>query len=187
MNCRRLEHWLDEYVEGTLSPRKQAAADRHLAGCAACRAKLRRYREFAQSLAGEMRQATQSLRLRPEVERRLLQAQRSGTAGVADQPAAARFWSRLFQPRAAAACLLAAGVLLAGYFTWRSGHRPGTGPDLSVSVQVSYLVPKYTFRQEGSYVIDTLSYETISVHGRFWPEHNPKPMREQQHKLNPIK
>ncbi len=178
MNCKRVEYWLDEYVEGTLPPGKRAAAERHLAACAACRARLRRYREFGRSLTNHMQQATQSLRLRPESERRLLQALREAAPQTA-RPGLPRlswaWWTR-WLPWAAAACLLAAGALLAAYLAWRPSRGSAASTDSSslVPIHLSYITPRLTFRQEGAYVIDTLSYETVTADGLFWPEHGRK-------------
>ena len=42
-------------------------------------------------------------------------------------------------------------------------HLAGDG----VSIQLSYVVPIYTFRQEGGFVIDALTYQTNVVNQRF--------------------
>ena len=55
MNCRRFQHRLYEYLEGTLSPGAQAAAEKHLSGCAACRQALGAERQIAQSLSDKFR------------------------------------------------------------------------------------------------------------------------------------
>jgi predicted anti-sigma-YlaC factor YlaD len=169
MNCRRFQHRLYEYLDGTLSPGAQAAAERHLSGCAACRQALRAERQIAQSLSDKFRRTTDSLQLPPEVQRRVL-------ATLADQRRAPDegqgivfSWRRLAWPLAMATSVL---LLLAGMFLFLRGPRPHPGspqPHLAgggVSIQLSYVVPIYTFRQEGGFVIDALTYQTNVVNER---------------------
>jgi len=177
MNCRRFGQRLDEYADGSLWPPSRAAADRHLAGCAACREKVRRYRQLGQYLSGTLQQATQSLRLRPEAERRLLRALPSWSGAATCQPSVAGLWSRRLWPWLAAASLLVAGALLMRPVVhWpnprlEAGRSPHRGLD-AASIEVSCRVPIYTFHREGPLVTDALTYGTIVVHGRLWSQRN---------------
>ncbi len=165
MNCRGFQHEMYEYLDGSLSPRAQAAAEQHLAGCAACRQALQAERETAQCLANTFRGATESLQLPPEVGRRVLAAL-ARQRGASDEPRGeVFFWRRLAWPLAAAALVL---LLLGGFFFVRS---PGPGvarpqphqTGEQASIQLSYVVPTYTFRREGGFVVDALTYQTNVV------------------------
>jgi anti-sigma factor RsiW len=169
MNCRRFQHRLYEYLDGTLSPGTKAAAERHLSECAVCRQALSAERRVAQSLSGTLRQATDSLRLPPEVRLRVLAALAEQRRAPTENQGAVFFWRRLAWPLGLAASVL---LLLAGIFLFPQGPRPQTGslpPHLAaggVLVQLSFVVPTYTFRQEGGFVIDALTYQTNVVNER---------------------
>ena len=173
MNCRRFQNDLYEYLEGTLSPRARAAAEKHLADCAACRQRLGEEQRVARSLADGFRRAVEPLQLPASVGRRVL-------AAMADEGRAARgvqgnvlFWRRLAWPLALAASVL---LLLGGWvFLLRAPGPGGARPEprlakSDVSVQLSYVVPVYTFRQEGGFVIDALTYQTNIVNQRLQTE-----------------
>jgi anti-sigma factor RsiW len=170
MNCRRLQHRLYEYLEGTLSRGAQAAAERHLSGCAACRQALERERQIAQTLAGGFRRATASLRLPPEVQRRVRTALAEERSAAQARHSRDFSWLRSAWPQALAASLL---LLLAGLFFFARTPAQKTAspqPPLSrdeVLVQHSYVVPAYTFRREEGFVVDALIYQTNTVHERF--------------------
>ncbi len=172
MNCRRFQHRLFEYLEGSLSPGTQAAAEKHLAECAACRRMAGEQRQVAQVLSSRFRRKTDSLQLPPVVGHRVLAAlaeERPNGDRVRD---GVIFWPRLAWRLAAAAGLL----LLAGVFflvqTRRSGA-PHPQPGIAaggISIQLSYVVPTYTFRRENGFVIDSLTYQTNVVNERLGPE-----------------
>lgn len=169
MNCRRFQHRLYEYLDGTLSSGAQIAVEKHLAGCAACRQALGAEREIAQSLSGTLRQATDSLQFPAEIQHRVLAALAEQRPVRDEEQGSVFVWGRLVWPVALAAslCLLLAGIFL---FPWGSSrqtdlpqpHLAGSG----VSIQLSYVVPTYTFRQEGGYVVDALTYQTNVVNER---------------------
>jgi len=178
MNCRRFQHEIYAFLDGSLSRRAQAAAERHLAGCRACRQVLEAERLVGRVLSGHFRGAAESLQLAPEVGRRVL-------AALAEEPARpARatalpvgqsvvfFWRRLAWPLAAAAAGL---VVLVGFFLTRTPkpQPPPSQPrlaDRGIAVQFSYVVPIYTFRQEGGFVIDALTCQTNVVNERLGPQ-----------------
>ena len=170
MNCRRFQHEMYEYLEGSLSPRAQAAAEQHLAGCAACRQALQAERETTLSLSKTFREATESWHLPPNVGRRVL-AVLAQQSRAPDEPRGARLlWRRLAWPMAAAAAGL---LLLAGFFFFFA--RP-PDPELArpqpalageeASIHLSYVVPTYMFRREGGFVVDALTYQTNVVNQR---------------------
>ena len=172
MNCRRFQHRLFEYLEGTLSPGAQAAAEKHLAECAACRQMASRQRHVAQALSDQLRREIDSLELPPVVGRRVLAALAEQRPNVDQERDKAVFWPRLAWRLAAAAGLL----LLAGFFFFVQARRsgaPNPQPGMAaggVSIQLSYVVPTYTFRREDGFVIDALTYQTNVVSQRFGPE-----------------
>ena len=185
MNCRRFQHRLYEYLDGSLSRGAQAAAERHLSGCATCREALRAERQVAQSLSERFRRTTDSLQLPPEVQHRVLAALpaqrptlaegqgRTSLPGpravLAEQLESVFSWGRWAWPVGLAASVL---VLLTGVFLHVRAPGPQTGPTQphlagsSIQVQFSYVVPTYTFRQEGGYVVDALTYQTNFVNER---------------------
>jgi len=176
MNCRRFENGLDEYVDGALSPRKRAAADRHLADCAACREALRRYRQIGQVLSHSFRQATQSLRLRPEVQQRVLRELADRAAAAADRRRVGWCFARPVWPWAAATGLVVVALMATVLLLRQPGGSPSRPPDLGpvASIHVSHQVPIYHFQREGSTVRDSLTYQTVVVNGSLWPERNRK-------------
>jgi anti-sigma factor RsiW len=169
MNCRRFQHRLFEYLDGTLSPRAKAAAERHLSGCAACRQALGKERQIAHSLSNSFQRATDALQLPPEVQRRVLAALTDQRDARGEEPHSVFAWGRLAWPLGLAASVL---LLLAGSFFFARGPRPQTPspqPHLAeggVSIQLSYVVPIYTFRREGGFVVDALTYQTVVIDQR---------------------
>ena len=168
MNCRRFQHRLYEYLDGTLSRGAQAAAERHLSGCAACRQALRAERQIAQSLSDQFRRTTDSLQLPPEVQRRVLATLADERRAAGEEQHSGFLWHRLAWPLELAASVL----LLAGVFFFARAPRPPTAlaqrhsAEGEVSIQFSYVVPIYTFRREDGYVIDALTYQTNVVNER---------------------
>ena len=169
MNCRRFQHRLYEYLDGTLSPGAQAAAESHLSGCAACRQALRAERQVAQSLSDKFRRTTDSLQLPPVVQHRVLATLADQRRAPAEEQGSVFSWGRLAWPLGLAASLL---LLVAGVFLYVRASRTQTGPAQprlargEVLVQLSYVVPIYTFRQEGGFVVDALTYQTNVVNER---------------------
>ena len=169
MNCHGFQYRLYEYLDGSLSPGAKAVAEKHLSGCAACRQALSAERQVAQSLSSKFRQATDSLQLPPEVQRRVLRAlaDQRDTSGAEQGSVFA--WFRLAWPASLAGLVL---LLLAGILLFPRGRMAHTGPSQphfaggGVSIQLSYVVPIYTFRQEGGSVVDVLTYQTNVVNGR---------------------
>jgi predicted anti-sigma-YlaC factor YlaD len=169
MNCRRFQHRLFEYLDGTLSPGAQAAAESHLSRCAACRQAVRAQRQIAQSLPEKFRRTTDPLRLPPEVQRRVLAALADQRRAPAKDQGSEFSWGRLAWPLGLAASVL---LLVGGVFLCARTFRPKTGPTQprlasgEVLAQLSYVVPIYTFRQEGGFVIDAVTYQTNVVNER---------------------
>ena len=122
MNCRRFQHELYEYLDGSLSPRARAAAEKHLSGCAACRQTLSAERQVAQSLSDEFRRTAGSLQLPPAVQRRVLAALADQRRAPDEEPGHGIFWRRLAWPLAIAASVL---LLLAGFFFFLRPPGPG--------------------------------------------------------------
>jgi anti-sigma factor RsiW len=169
MNCRRFQNEIYEYLDGSLSPAAQAAAEEHLSACAACRQMVRQERWSTQSLSDKFRRVTDSLQLPPEFGHRVLAALADEHRARDAQHGIVLFWRRVTWPLVAAASGL---LLLAGFFFL--SRTPGPGVPHSqlhvaedeVSVHLSYVVPIYTFRREGGFVIDALTYQTNAIDER---------------------
>jgi anti-sigma factor RsiW len=170
MNCRLFQNQIFEYLDGSLPPRAQVAAEEHLSACAACRLALSREQQTAQSLSDEFRNASASLRLPQDFGHNLLSALANERHARDEQPGIVLFWRRLAWPLVAAAAGL---LVLAGALFLMRAPGPGMArprprsAGSGVTVQLSYVVPTYTFRQEGGFVIDALSYRTNFVNQRF--------------------
>ena len=169
MNCRRFQHRLYEYLDGTLSPGAQAAAEKHLSGCPACRQALGAERQVGKSLSGTFRRTTDPLRLPPEVQHRVLAALADQRRARGAEQGIVLFWRKFAWPVAVGAPVL---ILLAGLLIYPRGPMAHTGsrqPHLAgaeVSIQLSYVVPIYTFRQEGGFVVDAVTYQTNVINER---------------------
>jgi predicted anti-sigma-YlaC factor YlaD len=169
MNCSRFEREIYEYLDGSLSPRAQAAAERHLSGCAACREALIQERQTARSLSIKFRRATDSLQLPPQFGHRVLAALAVKHGAPDTRSGIVLFCRRLVWPLAVAASGL---VLLAGFFFLMRPPGPGmphSQPRIAenkVSVHLFYVVPIYTFRRESGFVIDALTYQTNVIDER---------------------
>jgi anti-sigma factor RsiW len=195
MNCHQFQDKLYEYVEGSLRAEAQADADKHLAGCAACRQRVQQEQEMARSLSEGFQRATAGLELPVEVGRRVLAAvaaewehptsniQHPTSRGVpwgVDWMLGVRCWlldvckmSRLAGPAALAAT---AAVLVAGLVLLTPLSRPLRGdsqPRLArggISVQFSFVAPVYTFHHEDGFVVDALTSQTTEINERLQPD-----------------
>ena len=109
------------------------------------------------------------MQLPPGFAHRVLAALADEHRALGEHPAVALFWRRLAWPLAVAASGL---LLLAGFFFLVRAPGLGTAhphprsAGAEVTVQLSYVVPTYTFRQDGEFVIDALSYRTVVVNER---------------------
>jgi hypothetical protein len=172
MNCRRFRHQLFDYQEGSLPQRAQAAAERHLAKCVICRQMASRQRRVEQALADQFRRETDSLQLPPVVGHRVLAALTEKGGGLEQQGGKIVFWPGLaWRLAVAAGILLLAGVLFFPQAPRPEAPRPPPGTAAEgVSIHLSYVVPTYTFRREGGFVIDALTYQTNVVNERLGRE-----------------
>ncbi len=191
MNCRQFQHDLDEYSEGSLSAQAQAAAEKHLAECMACRQRLQEEQEAARSLREGMRQATERLELPPEVGRRVLAAlsrerehppahtqyptsrERPSIVewltAAADGLLGTLQWRRLAWPTALATAALvavAAWALLPRQPRAVPRPAPPQHAQRGISVQLSFVEPTYMFRRENGHVVDALTVCTKVVNER---------------------
>ena len=178
MNCRRFQNELYEYLDGSLSRRGRAAAEEHLSACNACREMVSQERRRAQSLSDKFRAATDSLQLPGEVGHRVLAALADEHCTPNQQQHTVLFRRRLAWQLAVAAAGL---VLLVGFFLFVRPPGPGaphSQPHVAnkvVSAHFCYMVPIYTFRHEGAFVIDALTYQTNVVDERLAVELNRHP------------
>lgn len=189
MNCRHFQHRIYEYLDGTLSPRARAAAQKHLAECAVCRQMVRRQQQVAQALSEGFRRGTESLTLPPAVRRRVLTASAGKFVARGVGHVSVFSWSRLIWPLATAAVVVAGLLLTALFFQsprretmWlQSRLEHGTA-----SIDVSFAVPTYTFRREGALVIDALSYRTNVVKTTLLAGHDHGPGLNEQERKSPL-
>jgi anti-sigma factor RsiW len=169
MNCRQFQNALYEYLDGSLSQEARAGAEQHISECVACREKLKEERQVAQAIGGSFQRATEALELPPSVGCRVLAEMAEETGAAPHEPGIVLFWHRLRWPLA----LATAALLLIGSWVILP-HKPGSAESRAhrgseaqeVSVQLSYVVPAYTFRLEGGFVTDALSYHTYTVNER---------------------
>jgi anti-sigma factor RsiW len=126
MRCAETARWLDEHIDGTLSPRVATAVERHLAECPRCLSEERALRAVV--LAARALPASRPPRrdLWPEVAMRL--SAEGGGEAYRPRAAGARVWSRVLAV-AAGLVVVAGGALLVGM---RLGglqtRRPAAGP-----------------------------------------------------------
>ena len=189
MNCERFQDELLEYVDGTLSADARAVADKHLAECDTCRQALEKERHLASVLSNRLKQSSQTLTLHPEVRRNILTACRqNGSAPTLAESliGLCKYWVRMAV--ILVAMLLVAGFLLAIHFSGTRRHGTASvpivqhvsavtsaaenNPQRSVSVQVSYYLPRRQFHQEGNLVVDTLVDESVVASGTFQASDN---------------
>jgi len=171
MNCERFQDGLYEYVEGSLSTNERAAIEKHLEQCGACREIVRQERQVEQTLSQEFEKTTESLALDAAVRRHLRAAFAAETQERDRPPKKIRVL--ITWPMALAASLLIAGILGGVFFFPPTGSNPGADPARgearpSMSVQISCVLPAYTFRKEGDLVIDSLIYATNVVTQTLW-------------------
>jgi anti-sigma factor RsiW len=179
MNCQNFLNSLHEYFEDSLSPDRQQAMDGHLTECPHCRQLLQQEQAAAQMLVRKFRHGVQHLTLPPDFQRCLLTALQHEVANPVIPIAETRksSWQDLLWPVAIAACVLLTSFQSVRLFsgaplTGRAQVEPVTAPVAEISVQYSFRLPTWKFRQEGNLVVDTLSYETVVASGTLVADHN---------------
>jgi anti-sigma factor RsiW len=179
MNCRRFQNRLHEYLDGDLSRRGKAAAEKHLLQCEACRRALRREQVIAQSIFQELERSARHRTLGADIRRRLVKTLSQENFGAAPAretfPRAVRFaWA------APAAALVLALLGVVFFLPPKTGtvHLPPAGSGDSISLQVSYAVPDYVFRREAGVVVDALCYRTNVVTETLWVENQGIPKKQ---------
>jgi len=183
MNCRRFQHRIYEFLDGTLSPRAQAAAEKHVAGCDACREAVEQQRQLARALSSNLKSSTESLHLPPAFQHRILAALASPPASRHKAPAIQLLWGRLAWRLAIAGCLLLVAVITVEFL-----HRPrDAGRQVARSqphrappaafIRLTYSVPSYTFHSEDSLVIDSLTHRINVVNATLLTDPDPKAAR----------
>jgi len=153
MTCSELDHVLDAYLDGTLTPKRREIVERHLAGCPACRASVAALRGLlaeAQALPREIRPPRElwqgiAARLDDSVIRRL-----------SDRPRVRRPWL----PLAAAAVLLVAASL---FLTLRIGTPHVPSPALPPS---AVLLPASTQSMDADFARAAIELERVLTEHR---------------------
>jgi anti-sigma factor RsiW len=187
MNCRRFQNRVCEYVDGTLSARVRIAAEDHLVRCGACRQAVRREQHVAQLLSGHLRHDAASVALRPDVRREILKAIEAKSAPPTPWASIVGFCDRfawLFGM--AASLLLIVGLLVFHPFSraqvreTEAAQLNGQGNHSAVSIHVSYRMPVRRFREEGNFMLDTVSYETVAANETLWNGGHAAPPETQE-------
>ncbi|MGA2543691.1 MAG: zf-HC2 domain-containing protein [Verrucomicrobiota bacterium] len=170
MNCEHLREILYDYLDDSLSPSGKAAAEKHLAGCPACREAVQRESQLAQSLCRRLEQAVETVALDPVAQRGMATAVERKIAQSRERPLVS-FWSRLALPFATAAAILMVAIWMGHhFFAGQNSHLemarvPAPADNREVLIHVSYSVPGYTFRKEGNLIIDALTCDTLVEDG----------------------
>jgi len=188
MNCRRFQDRLFEYVEGTLSAGELAAAQEHLGVCAICRRAVQAEQQQAQVLSTRLRQASEHLTLRPEIMRNVLRDSRVVRRDFSESIAG--LWMRWLRLAIVPVYLLLIAACVLAFHFFRMPHRQTTPVAVAthsssnehptVSLEISYHVPVYEFRQEGNSVVDSFVDETVVARAALpFADQNPDPQQLQ--------
>jgi predicted anti-sigma-YlaC factor YlaD len=170
MKCEHLREIIYDYLDNSLSPSGKAAAERHLAGCLACREAVQRESQLAHSLFSRLEQAVEAVSLDAVAQCRMATAVERKIAEPRERPLVL-FWSRLALPFAAAAVILMVAIWMGRHFVagqnshLETARIPTPADKREVLIHISYAVPGYTFRKEGNLVIDALTCDTIVADG----------------------
>jgi len=111
MNCKRCQRLLYEFLDEALSSRGKASVEAHLETCDACRQALVQEQLLSRSVSELVRRETASLGVRPNVQRRILEALDSGAPSPRIRPPLAHLLLRPALSLGTAACLLVAAIL----------------------------------------------------------------------------
>jgi hypothetical protein len=165
MNCRGFQDNVFEYLEGGLSRRAQAAANRHLEQCPTCRQTVLDTQRTAQSLSTRFRQDTGSLVLCPNLQARIMAALEKKSAPPPAVPFVPGFW-RLFGWLGAGAALILVSIVLVPELRLRHGwiaQSRGDDSGPAISLTISYCDPIYTFHTDGQFVVDSFNCQPRTV------------------------
>jgi anti-sigma factor RsiW len=111
MNCKRCQKLLYEFLDGALSSTARASVEAHLETCDACRQALVQEQLLSRSVPELVRRETASLSVRPNVQRKILEALESGARLPRIRLRLARLLLRPALALGTAACLLVAAIL----------------------------------------------------------------------------
>ena len=181
MNCQHFQNELHEYVEGSLPPVRQRAADEHLNQCGACRQLLRQEQRVAQTLSQEFRQTTTGLMLPPDFQARLLIAlHKEAAEKVTPLPEPNPGWARFAWPVAIAACVLFTSFRLSYFFPDAptpeiTDYKSAAVSPPDISVHFVYCEPTHVFRKDGNQIVDAIICEPRTVDMTFH-QNNQKPL-----------
>jgi anti-sigma factor RsiW len=168
MNCGHFQERLYDYLDDTLSPPEKAAADDHLLGCRVCRQAIQSELMLARTISNRLKQAVEPVALDANARRAMARAVERSFA-QSHQQASVFFWLRLAMPFAALALILMSGIWISQRVISRQTehlNKPNSVASRGVvSIHFSYSVPDYTFRKEGTLVVDALTPDTRSIDG----------------------
>jgi anti-sigma factor RsiW len=166
MNCDYLRENLLEYLDGSLLPSDQAAAEKHLADCPQCREAVQQESKLAREITRGMEQAVEGVGLQVVDRRRMARAVERQLGDFREQPLGL-FWKRMAWSFAMAAIVLVAGIWTGLHFRSEQNskleaeRKPALFLNRESVIHFVYTVPEYTFRREGNQVVDALTSETI--------------------------
>jgi len=72
MSCSKINKSMEDYIDGSLSEKKQAWFDNHFRNCPHCQKNLLERQGFGKILSGSMKKMTRNLELSPKVEKAIL-------------------------------------------------------------------------------------------------------------------
>ena len=162
MNCRHFQDELFEYLDGELSRRAQAAAQRHLEHCEACRQTVQDMKRTTRILSTRFRCGAESLTLDPNLQTRILAAVEKKSTRPSAIPFVPGF-SRSLALLGAGFVLLVALVLIPRMRQNEASQSLVGDSGAFISLRISYCDPTLTFRTDGDYVIDSLTCEARTM------------------------
>ena len=121
MKCKRMGRDLEEYLDGTLSPERQAEFDNHLEHCAACQTNLFRRQRLGKMISGSMQKMVAGFEPPADILRKVL---RSAASEAARSARPALLWPKF---AVAAVLPLLALALFFVFLQKRNAKAPAAG------------------------------------------------------------
>jgi anti-sigma factor RsiW len=174
MRCEEVDELLPEWAEGSLVDEERVDIEEHAITCSACGALLKEAKESESQMRGLFSQAAGSMSFRSSFKKKLVRELSEGTERALDVERIpwAGFW------RLAAG--VAVGIMLLASLV-RRWERPSKNPrglvarapsagHVASRATVMYVVPEYSFRQDGNLVWDTIVYRTNVLDLTLWAQ-----------------
>jgi len=182
LRCREVREHLAEWVERSLAAQKRVRIEEHGAVCGECGRVLKEAREGEARMRGLFLTAADSMHVRPAFEGKLVRALRAGAGAASEAERIGWFglWRFGFG--------VAVGVIFLGLLVWRLEEQPGGSQAFATSEQatvqspsratVAYVLPDYSFREEGNLVWDSITYRTNVLDLTLWAQRKSETKKE---------